>query len=238
MSQSQGSATPETPAQLAERLNLPFSNLMLLRRALTHRSYINENVDAMEDNERLEFLGDAALDFLVGAWLYKQFPEMAEGRLTRLRSALVGTDQLADFGQGLGLGGALYLGRGEEDGGGRTRKTILCAVFEAVVGALYLDAGMDAVRRWVEPLILPVTEKLLDDETDRDPKSRFQEWAQGERHGVPTYRQVSAIGPDHDRVYVYEVVIADKAYGRGAGPNKQTASKAAALDALKSLGLE
>ena len=136
----------ESPQDFARRLGLPFADNLLLSRALTHRSYINEHPDALEDNERLEFLGDAVLDFLVGAWLYNRFPEMAEGELTRMRSALVRTDQLAEFARQIDLGLALRLGRGELGGGGRERQAVLCAGFEALIGALYLNSGVSAVQ--------------------------------------------------------------------------------------------
>ena len=143
----------ETPEQLAHRLNLPFKNMMILRRSLTHRSYINEHPESIEDNERLEFLGDAILDFMVGEWLYHRFPEMPEGDLTRMRSALVHTEQLAAFARQLELGRGLRLGRGEVLSGGRTRDALLCDEFEALIGALYLDAGLNSVKYFVYPLL-------------------------------------------------------------------------------------
>ncbi len=129
----------ESPQDLAQRLGLKFKDLLLLSRALTHRSYLNEHPEALEDNERLEFLGDAVLDFVVGAWLYNQFPEMPEGDLTRLRSALVYTDQLAIFARDIQLGKAMRLGRGEVQAGGKERTPLLCDTFEAVIGAIFLD---------------------------------------------------------------------------------------------------
>jgi ribonuclease-3 len=124
--------------KIQERLDVRFVDLSLLQRALTHRSYLNEHPEHMlEDNERLEFLGDAVLDFVTGAWLYHRFPEMDEGRLTRLRAGLVRTETLADFALKFGLGDALLLGRGEDESGGRLRRKNLCGAFEAVIGALY-----------------------------------------------------------------------------------------------------
>src|SRR5512143_1383664 len=143
----------ESPREFSQRLKLPFSDYLLLSRALTHRSYLNEHPEALEDNERLEFLGDAVLDFLVGAWLYNHFPEMAEGELTRLRSALVRTEQLAEFAQQIALGSAMRLGRGEAEGGGRERLALLCATFESLIGALFLDGGIEAVSKFVEPML-------------------------------------------------------------------------------------
>src|SRR5512136_786819 len=132
----------ETPQAMAKRLGLQFHDMLLLNRALTHRSYLNEHPEALEDNERLEFLGDAVLDFAVGAWLYQHFPEMAEGDLTRMRSALVHTERLAEFARRIDLGRAIHLGRGEVQAGGQDKDALLCDTFEAVVGALYLSAGI------------------------------------------------------------------------------------------------
>jgi ribonuclease-3 len=154
----QGISKVESPRELARRLNLQFPNDQLLHRALTHRSYINEYQGDLNDNERLEFLGDAVLDFLVGVWLYQRFPEMSEGQLTRMRSALVRTEQLAAFASQIDLGAALLLGRGESDSGGRQRPALLCAVFEALVGAIYLDIGLPAVREFVEPFLESVAD--------------------------------------------------------------------------------
>ena len=231
-------APAESARSLARRLELPFSNSTLLTRALTHRSFVNENHDALEDNERLEFLGDAILDFLVAAWLYNRFPEMAEGQLTRLRAALVGTRQLAAFARRLDLGSAMRLGKGEIEGGGRNRSTLLCDTFEAVIGALYLDAGLDAVSRFIRPQLEEVTDTIIEQRDDLDAKSVLQEWAQGQGKGVPMYRQVEVSGPDHDRIYTFEVVIDGSSFGSGAGKSKQAAGKAAAAAALQALGIE
>jgi ribonuclease III len=227
-----------TPAELALQLCLPFKNISLLSRALTHRSYMNENPDAIEDNERLEFLGDAVLDFLVAARLYNRYPEMAEGDLTRLRAALVGTPQLAAFARQLGVGAAMRLGRGEDDGGGRRRDTLLCAAFEAIVGAFYLDSGLDAVVEFVNPLLDPAVKHIMMKRQDQDAKSLLQEWSQSQGIGVPHYRQVSTSGPDHERIYEIEVSINGTSYGTGTGTSKQSASKNAAQNALIALGLD
>ena len=148
----EGAIEIESPDEFEARVGLNFSKTSLLRKALTHRSYINENPDVLEDNERLEFLGDAVLDFLVGAWLYNRFPEMREGELTRLRSALVRTEELAAFGRQIDLGRAIRLGRGELQAGGRERKAMLCATFEALIGALYLDADLEGVEAFLKPM--------------------------------------------------------------------------------------
>jgi ribonuclease-3 len=209
-----------------------FRDASLLVRALTHRSYLNEHADSIEDNERLEFLGDAVLDFLAGAVLYNKFPEMDEGRLTRLRAALVNTEQLAAFANDFQLGEQLRLGKGEHDSGGRQRATLLCAAFEATIGAYYLDSGLDAVRAFVEPLFGAAASQVIATEKDIDPKSQFQEWAQSERGQTPRYVQVGISGPDHSRLYTVELLVGDESFGVGSGPNKQAAAQAAARAAL------
>jgi ribonuclease III len=225
----------ESPAQLAERLGLTFGNLSLLTRAMTHRSFLNENSSAVEDNERLEFLGDAVLDFVVGAWVYHHCPEMAEGDLTRMRSALVRNEQLAEFARQLDVGPAMRMGRGEATSGGRERDNLLGSTFEALIGAIYLDGGLQAVSNFMEPLLGSVRERVIMRAEIYDPKSRFQEWAQSEKLGTPKYLTVGSSGPDHAKVFEVEVRIKDQTYGRGAGPSKQIAAQVAAQTALESL---
>lgn len=227
----------ETPQEFAQRVRLPIRDMRLLDRALTHRSYVNEHADALEDNERLEFLGDAVLDFLVGSWLYQHYPEMSEGELTRLRSALVRTDQLAEFAQEIGLGGALRLGRGEDDNGGRERPALLCAGFEAVMGAIYLDGGLPSVQGFIEPLLKPAAYQIVLENQAEDPKSRLQEWAQSQGYSHPTYRTIAEHGPDHAKIFEVQVMVGDKHFGPGIGSSKQAAAKAAAKQALEELGL-
>jgi ribonuclease III len=222
----------ESPAALVQRLELPFNNLLLLTRALTHRSYINEHHDALEDNERLEFLGDAILDFVTGAWLYNQFPEMAEGELTRMRSALVCTEQLAEFARALDLGSAMRLGHGEEQAGGRQKDVLLCATFEALIGALYLQSDITAIQRLVHPMLEQVSEQIILSSDSRDPKSHLQEWSQSQKLGIPKYIIANTSGPDHQRVFEIEVQINGKVFGWGSGHNKQAAERAAAQAAL------
>jgi ribonuclease-3 len=223
----------ESPSALVQRLGLPFSNLLLLTRALTHRSYINEHPEALEDNERLEFLGDAVLDFVAGAWLYKHFPEMAEGELTRMRSALVCTEQLAEFARALDLGAAMRLGHGEEQAGGRQRDVLLCATFEALIGALYLQNDISVVQGFFHTMIENVGEQFLLRSDQQDPKSRLQEWSQGHKLGIPQYVLLQVSGPDHDRIFEVEVRINGKVYGHGAGHSKQTAARLAAQASLE-----
>ena len=207
----------------------------LVRPAL--ENYLNENPNAMADNERLEFLGDAVLDFIVGDWVYHHCPEMAEGDLTRLRSALVRNEQLAQFARALDLGRGLRMGHGEVVSGGRKRDGVLGSVFEALIGALYLDSGLGAVELFVTPLLEGVRDRVLMRAEIYDPKSRFQEWAQSEKLGTPKYVTVTATGPDHAKIFGVEVRIRDQIYGRGSGPSKHIAAQVAAQTALESLGL-
>lgn len=230
-----GQNNEESPAEFVRRLALPIKDLLLITRALTHRSYLNEHADALEDNERLEFLGDAVLDFLCGAWLYNHFPEMAEGALTRMRSALVCTEQLAAFARILNLGPAMRLGRGEIVGGGRERDVLLCATFEALVGALYLEAGISATQDFINPLFSTAVSSFHIEDDTFDPKSRLQEWSQSKRMGIPEYIVVESSGPDHNRSFEVEVYIKGKVYGHGDGQSKAMATRNAALDALQKL---
>jgi len=232
---NQGDLEFESPQELAKRLNFPINKYSLLSRALTHRSYLNEHPEALEDNERLEFLGDAVLDFLVGAWLYNRFPEMREGQLTRFRSALVRTEQLANFAGRINLGLAMRLGRGEIQAGGRQRKALLCATFEAIIGALYLDAGLSAVREFLEPMLEPAARSILETHQDLDPKSQLQEIVQSKGLGPPHYRTISATGPEHLKTFEVEVIINGRIITRGIGHSKQAAAKAAARAALESI---
>lgn len=238
MEQDQGRPRQVSVQEFADRLGLKFSDPLLLTRALTHRSYLNEHPEALEDNERLEFLGDAVLDFLVGAWLYNRFPEMSEGNLTRLRSALVRTENLAEFAANIGLGQAMLLGHGEDEASGRQRPALLCAAFEALVGALYLEGGISAVQEFVSPMLEPAARQILSGRKDKDPKSLLQEWAQSQGFGTPYYRTIGTYGPDHARVFEVEVHINGHVYGKGQGQSKQAAAKAAAQAAIEALAIE
>lgn len=218
---------------LEERLSVQFADYGLLRRALTHRSYLNENPDAnLKDNERLEFLGDAVLDFVVGSYLYQRFLNMDEGGLTALRAALVRTKTLADFARQLGIGDCLWLGYGEEESGGRERAPTLCAAFEAVVGAIYLDQGLDAVQPLVERLAEPALKRIMDESLHKDAKSEFQMWAQAAFNITPHYEVISEEGPDHEKTFTVQALLGREVWGVGQGHSKQTAAQAAANVAL------
>ena len=202
---------------LQQRLCLSFRQPDLLRRALTHRSSLNERPDLIEANERLEFLGDAVIDFVATVVLFEQFPELDEGELTRLRSALVRTEQLSRLARSFDLGAAVLLGRGEAETGGRERDALLCAAFEAVVGALFLDAGVQAVSTFLEPLLLPLARETLSSQGHLDDKSRLQEWAQSALGATPHYSTIAESGPDHVKEFTVEAIIAKQRYGVGRG---------------------
>lgn len=217
----------------AERNGLKFDDPELLRTALTHRSYLNEHPDVeWDDNERLEYLGDAVLDFLLADMLFRRFSEAREGELTGLRSALARRETLARLAERLGLGEALLMGHGEVETGGRTRAATLCAAFEALVGALYLDQGLEAVAGFVMPLMEQELAAARAEVSDKDPKSRLQELAQGLLGVTPRYRTVKAEGPDHAKVFTVEVYLGDAVCGVGEGHGKQVAAQRAAADAL------
>ena len=224
---------------LEQRLGISFKDHDLLVQALTHRSFLNENPEEqLEDNERLEFLGDAVLDFVVGAYLYHRFPTVREGELTVLRAALVRTRTLAGFARRVELGRALRLGVGEADSGGRERLANLCAAFEALVGALYLDRGMSAVERWVEPFLGPALKDIMDAAAHKDAKSEFQVWAQGQLNVTPNYKTLAAEGPDHDKTFTVAARIEQETWGVGRGSSKQAAAQAAARAALARVDAE
>lgn len=219
--------------ELESRLGLDFDDPALLSRALTHRSYINEHPNApREDNERLEYLGDAVIDFLVAEYLFRQFPRKDEGELTSLRAALVRSETLAQFARSLDIGPYLLLGQGESDNGGRERAPILCAAFEAVVGAIYLDQGLEAAATLVTHLIGPALKQIQASSLHKDAKSEFQVWAQARTNITPHYRMVASEGPDHAKTFTVQVLVGDDVWGEGRGRSKQAAAQAAAAEAL------
>jgi len=226
--------------KLEAQLAISFRDKSLLLRALTHRSYLNENPDlALTDNERLEFLGDALLDFVVAEHLYHRFPEMQEGEMTSLRSALVQERTLAELARRLDLGSYLRLGRGENAGGGRHRAPLLCGAYEALVGAVFLDQGLDLTKQWLLAQMSPLLDEILEQRRHKDPKSQLQELSQGLWQITPAYRTVSERGPDHAKEFTVEVVIGGQVFGQGEGRSKRDAEEAAARAALARLeGLE
>lgn len=218
--------------ELETRLGVEFNDYALLGTALTHRSYLNEHSEAIEDNERLEYLGDAVIDLIVADYLYNRFNKMNEGEMTSLRSALVRAETLAEFATDVGIDKALRLGMGEDENGGRKRIPTLCAAFEAVVGAMYLDIGYDPTRTFLIDLIGPKLEYIREHGLHKDARSEFQIWAQAQFGSTPKYEVVSVDGPDHDRRFTVQVLVNDQAWGEGIGRSKQVAAQAAARKAI------
>lgn len=233
----ENSKTSEALFEFKKKLPNVFSNNLILIRALTHRSFINENREALEDNERLEFLGDSILNFIVAEWIYHMFPEKPEGSLTRLRAALVHTEQLANFARNINLGSVLRLGKGEIQAGGRDRSAILCDAFEALIGAIFLAANLNAVKEFFLPLVENEVKIILDNHKDEDSKSKLQEWAQASGFTSPVYILESETGPDHSKRFTMRVVINERIFGVGNGSSKQIAEKEAAKSALIKLGI-
>jgi ribonuclease III len=225
----------------------PFRDRTLLQQALTHRSYLNEHPEVKDHNERLEFLGDAVLNFLSGEFLYQRFPDRPEGELTPLRSTLVDERQLAEFAKQLELGNLLRLGHGAELEGGRQNANLLSSAFEAVIGAYLLDnqlnqqSEIQPMRDYIQPFFAIVVDRLTVDAPTHylltNYKSRLQEWALAQIGENPRYTIVQESGPDHAKTRTAIVQIGGKIYGEGTGRSKQDAEKDAARDALEKLGL-
>ena len=212
---------------------LDFRDASLLDRALTHRSYLQENPEAT-DNERLEFLGDAILNYLSGSYLYRKYPQAAEDELTRSRSALVDERQLAQFALDIGLDLRLRLSRGLARSGGADNPNLLSSAFEAVVGAFYLDRGsLEELQHLIEQLFASVPTKILKSRASIDAKNKLQEWAQANFSGsLPQYRTERIGGADHAPEYRSQVLIAGQIYGEGRSSGKKNAEKQAAEAAL------
>ncbi|MCX6045289.1 MAG: ribonuclease III [Chloroflexi bacterium] len=225
-------------ANLEQQHDLNFKDKQLLQRAFVHRSYLNEaeHDGTLADNERLEFLGDTVLGFVVSEELFRRFPLYQEGALTNLRAALVRRETLARLAKQLHLGDYLLLGHGEEDSGGRYRVATLCATFEALIGALYIDQGIDVVRQFTMSLVGKELDRVQKNALEKDPKSRLQEWVQSNLGQTPRYKMVESHGPDHNKTFVMQVVISHKIYGVASGHSKQEATQAAAAMSLQHLG--
>jgi ribonuclease-3 len=228
------SAEPLPPDSWARLHQLRFSSEALLVEALTHSSYANEAVEpAGPNNERLEFLGDAVLGLVSGELVFTQLPDAPEGDLTRLRVALVRREALADLAQQLRLGEALRMSAGEIKTGGRQRTNMLADAFEALIGAIYRDQGLDAVRAFVTPMLLALVEQTLQEQNQVDARSRFHYRVEAEHGSAPTYRVIAETGPEHNREYTVEVLVMGGVWGVGTGRSKQAASQAAAAQALE-----
>lgn len=222
--------------ELNRKLNLNFKNLDLLKTALTHRSYLNEsNEKNRENNERLEFLGDAVLEIIVSEYLFNKYPNSAEGELTSYRSAVVRMESLADIALDLSLGDYIYMSKGEEQTGGRQRPYILANTFEALLGAIFLDQEIEACKKFLFSVFFDKIDKIINDKGYIDAKSSLQELTQEKYKKMPVYRLVSQKGPDHDKTFVVEVLLKNEVLAKGSGKSKQQAQQDAAKNALEKL---
>lgn len=218
---------------LEKVLEIKFKNLTLLQTALTHRSYLNEHHDYPNpSNERLEFLGDAVLQFLTSEFLYKNYPQQPEGDLTNFRAAVVCTSSLAEESRRLGYGKYLLLSHGEEASGGREREYILANTFEAVLGAIYLNSGITKGRQFLQKNLFCKIDAIIEKESYKDNKSRFQELAQEKVGVTPVYKVLEEWGPDHAKHFRVGIYLEDKLVGQGEGASKQRAEQEAANNAL------
>lgn len=223
------------PKKLLESLDLEFANKHLLEEAMTHRSFLNESKTTLSSNERLEFLGDSILSFLVSSHLFKTFPDIPEGELTNLRSATVKTTTLAMVAQRLNLGAYLRLSHGEEDGGGRQNPSLLADTFEALIGALYLDRGLEVTRSFLKKHLFHLIPEIISTRAYVDFKSDFQERVQEKYRISPSYKVLKEEGPDHAKIFHVAVYINGVEHGVGSGKSKQEAEQEAARSALSNL---
>ncbi|MDO8671447.1 MAG: ribonuclease III [Dehalococcoidia bacterium] len=224
---------------LQERLGIQFENRTLLEQALVHSSFLNENPGfILASNERLEFLGDAILGWVVAEFLYRDFPEMSEGQLTGLRAALVRTETLARLGRRLKLGAFLYLGKGEQASGGGERPRIMASSFEAIVGAIYLDRGPGFVGEFLVRQLAPELERATRLKLGKDFKTSLQELVQGQWQITPEYETVAVSGPAHASEFTIEVRVGTRTLGRGTGRTKRLAEQDAARRATEALARE
>ena len=224
------------PKEFQKKIGHDFKNFGLLVKAFIHRSFVNESKEADEHNERLEFLGDAVLELIVTEYLFQKFPEKPEGEMTALRSALVKGERLAEVARELDAGKYLKLSKGEARSGGANKPYLLANVFEAILGAVYLDAGFKKAKKLVEKFLLPKLEKIIAEGAQIDAKSNFQELAQARLAITPEYKVLSESGPDHEKIFEMGAYVGDQLFGKGKGPSKQAAEQAAAAEALKKLG--
>ena len=228
---------PQQLSSIEAAIGVRFRDLELLKLSLIHSSYINEHpLEAPVSNERLEYLGDALLGLVVANRLYHDHPEMPEGDLTAARAAIVCGECLSEAASDLGLGGFLYLGQGEESGGGRAKSSNLASGLEALVGAVYLDQGYEEAEAFGLRVLRKQIDRIGVESVPRDAKSTLQEAMQAEGRGTPTYNLLDETGPGHARTFTVEVLVAGDSLGQGRGQRKSDAEQEAAKAALEGLG--
>ncbi len=221
---------------LETTIGVTFKDQDLLKNAFIHRSYLNEARGIKLSNERLEFLGDSVLSLLTSQFLYQEYPDFPEGILTNIRSGLVKTTSLAAVAQSLHLGDLMFLSHGEEESGGRQNASLLADTFEALLGALYLDQGLETARHFLAAQLFPRAKDIVENKSYIDYKSLLQEIIQSESRTSPTYRVTKSEGPDHAKTFWVEVIANGKALGEGKGKSKQEAEQAAAAFTLEKIG--
>lgn len=210
-----------------------FKNPKLNRLAFIHRSYLNESRSEKESNERLEFLGDSIISFVISDHLYKTYPAFDEGILTNLRSLVVNTKSLAKIGKSLNFGDKLLLSRGEEESGGRNNDSLLANTFEAFTGALYIDQGIESVSTFLNLVLIPTISEHVEKKVFKDPKSLLQERVQAKKQNSPVYKVLEEIGPAHAKRFTIGVYVESILLGQGSGKSKQEAEEIAARIALE-----
>lgn len=229
---------PERIDQLSElekKLDYVFKDKNLLNKALTHKSYVNEKVESLKNNERFEFLGDSVLDLIVGEHLVRNYPEYSEGRLSKIRASVVNEACLAEIAKLLNLGEYLLLGKGEDLSGGRQKSSILANSFEAVAGGVFSDSNLETASRVFWPCLRDKVADYGDTHQFKDFKSELQEFTQMDRGCVPLYKIIDEEGPDHEKIFEVEVEVDRKVMGRGKGKTKKEAEQTAAKAALENL---
>ena len=215
-------------------MNLPkLKNKKLWQEAFTHRSYLNEAKLKVASNERLEFLGDSILSFVISKYLYTKYPDFDEGDLTNLRSLMVNTKSLSEIARELNMGEYLKLSKGEEASKGRENAALLENSFEAYVGALFLDQGMISVTEFLDNTLFPKIQELVDRKAFKDPKSLLQEKVQSIKQNTPLYKVLEETGPAHAKIFKVGVFVNGKKLGEGTGKSKQIAEESAAKIALE-----
>ncbi len=239
---STGDLPPEE-ARVVEKFqnqfHLHFSNPALLATALKHRSYLNlTNEPRINSNERLEFLGDAVLDLVATHFLFEKFPNKTEGQLSKAKSVLVSKPVMGDIARELSLGELVLMNRGEEKTGGRRRKSILADAFEAIIGAIYLDMGLEAARQFIHHYLLSDIKKILRKGLYKNYKSMLLEYAQGNNRGLPVYKIIEESGPDHAKEFVIGVWLGNEKLGEGRGKSKKIAEQEAAKQAVQKLQID
>ena len=233
-----GGAKEPSLSELERVLGYRFQNNEFLVTSLSHRSYVNSQRSdkKMESNERLEFLGDAVLNIVVTDYLFREYPDREEGRMSKMKSLVVSSKVLGLCAEAWKLGEFILLSRSEEKSGGRKRLSILADAYEAVIGAVYLDGGLEAARKLIHSSLMEIMDEVLDDEELANYKSKLLEYTQSRGLGIPGYEVLQESGPEHQKSFVVGVFVQNREWGRGSGNSKKSAEQAGARAALSNMG--